>query len=495
MKLYRLCVFPVMSIVLGVLLMSCSTTKPIWHNSIYNGHNDAARDEIKRSKDIKSVTMYGDNSLLWAASIGDVSLVVYLLSIGAEIDFQNKATGDTPLLVAAKNGHTEVLKVLMKQGASKSIIDKNGNDAISAAIGAGKIEVIPALIEAGFRLDTDKSNKLLVIAASLGDVKTVQKLLESGAPVNFQTNEGETALIASAKSGNAELVRFLITRGAKVETKDSAGRTALILASQSGYWSCCKVLIESGADFNTNDFRGNTPIMWAIIMGKKEAVTQLIRLNADVSKRNAANKNALFLAAFDMEIAKSILRVNNEIPDVTVEADNYFDLALTYKSLGSLLEGEIIENAGVDVVNFVGKAKVAYQLAAKHFDSTASQYEELATSIRKKKVLSFMGTVLLNATIQIAASYDAQQKAHQMAEINMLSSAAHGGPAYGEARWTNIYPQVSPDTSTSSESAKTCDIKASELKRLAALCRKKVDCYDNIKSEQTVACVNTVIIK
>jgi ankyrin repeat protein len=76
---------------------------------------------------------YRHTALFWASFKGNKTLVRLLLAQpGIKLDVIN-IDGDTALLAAAENGHAEIVELLLKAGASASIIDKRGETATSLA--------------------------------------------------------------------------------------------------------------------------------------------------------------------------------------------------------------------------------------------------------------------------------------------------------------------------------------------------------------------------
>jgi ankyrin repeat protein len=65
-------------------------------------------------------------------------------------------------------------------------------------------------------------------AARNGDTQAVNALLRNGASINIADKEGETALMkAAASSCNEETVRALLSAGADLSVRDHKGRNAL----------------------------------------------------------------------------------------------------------------------------------------------------------------------------------------------------------------------------------------------------------------------------
>jgi len=71
----------------------------------------------------------------------------------------------------------------------------------------------------------------LMIAAQEGETKIVKVLLAIGSDINAKDNDGVTALMIAADEGHTEIVKALLAGGADVNRKANDGRTALTLAT------------------------------------------------------------------------------------------------------------------------------------------------------------------------------------------------------------------------------------------------------------------------
>lgn len=72
----------------------------------------------------------------------------------------------------------------------------------------------------------------LVLAASLGDLQQVEKLLESGINANQIDDDGYSALHAAAENNHLAIVKLLLQHGANLNYK--AQYSALELANLAG---------------------------------------------------------------------------------------------------------------------------------------------------------------------------------------------------------------------------------------------------------------------
>ena len=104
----------------------------------------------------------------------------------------------------------------------------------------------------------------LMIAAGQGSTEIVKLLLDSGAPVDTTSRAGWTALHYAATSGNDHTVRILCERGASVDCRDFEGRTPLSVATDymppGESYRPLQTLLGAHADIDVRDDEGLTPL-------------------------------------------------------------------------------------------------------------------------------------------------------------------------------------------------------------------------------------------
>ena len=91
--------------------------------------------------------------LLAAAENGLLEDVQSLLNGGAEAFFQEETTGRSVIMPAASEGHVEVVKELLKQGAPWNALDREGRCAGEYAIANSQQRVVDMLVNAGVQAE------------------------------------------------------------------------------------------------------------------------------------------------------------------------------------------------------------------------------------------------------------------------------------------------------------------------------------------------------
>jgi len=156
------------------------------------------------------------------------------------------AEGDTPLLLAARYHHTDVLKVLIQAGANLDVKNKDGITALYTAAYQNRIEMVETLLQAGANPDIlTKGFSVIYAAAEKGYTEIVKKLIEAGANLNTQSKQGYTALHIAAKKGYSEIVKALLQVGVNTQIVTKTGKTPLQIAVENGHMAIVNAI--SGA--------------------------------------------------------------------------------------------------------------------------------------------------------------------------------------------------------------------------------------------------------
>ena len=114
-----------------------------------------------------------------AIRCGHINLVPPLLEAGAEVDGEAEDRGTTPVMDAAAAGLEDLTGILIEMGARLDHTSKDGQTAVTLAVGNGYDAAAIALIKAG--ADVDRKDMLGMSArkyAELYNRKTILKAIE-----------------------------------------------------------------------------------------------------------------------------------------------------------------------------------------------------------------------------------------------------------------------------------------------------------------------------
>jgi ankyrin repeat protein len=213
-------------------------------------------------------------SLHGAVSDNDIQLVKQHLAAGANVNAKNEQ-GQTPIHLAAKTRKVkkEITELLIEKGADVNVKDRKGRTPLDFAVTGKRAETEELIRKNGGERGEYKMT--IYQAANIGDLETVEKLLESGTDVNQKNRQGYTPLMAA---GTKEIAEFLISKGASVNESTIFG-TALHEAVNSRRYEVAKVLLENGASVDAKTNVGKTPLDMAI-KWKQKKIANLLRKHA-----------------------------------------------------------------------------------------------------------------------------------------------------------------------------------------------------------------------
>lgn len=254
----------------------------------------------------------GQTALNIAARNGHYEIVELLLNLWYTKDGKqthrvnvNHADRDgwTPLRSASWGGHTEVVKLLIKHvDIQIDLSDKEQRTALRAAAWSGHEDILKALIAAGADVNsTDRQGRTSLIAASyMGHYEIVEILLENGADVNHLDIDGRSALCVAAlcgSSGYSRVMSILLEYHANTDQQDNDGMSPLLVSAFEGNTEVCELLLENGADPDLADNMGRTPLWAACTTGHAEIVKLLLFWGCGIDCMDSEGRTVLSIAA------------------------------------------------------------------------------------------------------------------------------------------------------------------------------------------------------
>lgn len=230
-----------------------------------------------------------EHVLFQAIRRGDATLVKDLLRRCTPPDIRD-ADGNTPLMVAALHGTTEMVEMLLERGADPRAVNKRG--VTTLLWGARDADKVRLLIEHGADLNA-RSNlgntPLMAAAASPGSAAAVAILLDHGADMTAKNERGRTPLRMATEGGDIEIVRLLLARAGEQEILDNVVRgagPAIAIAAGSGFDDVANLLLEHGADPNRKEGRGGNGLNRALLAGDTELARTMILHGTNLNVRS-----------------------------------------------------------------------------------------------------------------------------------------------------------------------------------------------------------------
>ncbi len=151
-------------------------------------------------------------------------IVTTLIADGQYINTPN-SDGVTPLMIAAMQGKSVVVKELLTAGADLFAKDKNGKTAFDYAKDQNPTLKV-------LRTAANQLKETPLTYALLCRPEWVKRLIRAGVDVNQPNLYGITPLIIAAKQGKKEFVRLLLNAGADINKADKHGRTIWTYAAE-----------------------------------------------------------------------------------------------------------------------------------------------------------------------------------------------------------------------------------------------------------------------
>lgn len=263
-------------------------------------NNQASTDVIKflidqKGNEPNKLTHDGRTYIFWAAARGNVEVVEYLISKGADVNIIDSHSA-TAMSLAASNGqqNTKVYDALIKAGSDVKQKSQEGASLLLQAIVSDKdFTLTNYFISKGLTLqDVDAAgNTAFNYVARTGNIDLMKTLVEKG--VKYNNN----AIILAAQGGRGsatkiEVYQYLESLGIKPNAVNVNGENALhALARKPNQNAIISYFLSKGADVNQADNDGNTPFMLAAGFNRDTATVAL--LAATVKNINLANKKGL----------------------------------------------------------------------------------------------------------------------------------------------------------------------------------------------------------
>jgi ankyrin repeat protein len=234
---------------------------------------------------VRTAALYEEKSqspLLLAARAGHLDAVRVLVDGGADVN-AHSLVGNTPLGEAIKGRNREMFDYLYTHGARAEVKDFN------LAVGTGDVALVKWFLEHGFQIDQEEyevGRSQLSHAIAREHLELVKFLVEHGANVNrIGIDYLETPLAQAARQEKLEIGKYLLQKGADPNLASPHKVFPLNYVARRGNLEFAELLLLSGAQVDSVDFEDMTPLEWAVENKDKAMVSLLLKHAAKVPKK------------------------------------------------------------------------------------------------------------------------------------------------------------------------------------------------------------------
>jgi ankyrin repeat protein len=232
------------------------------------------------------VSFDGSSALSKAALVGQTRVVRELLQqLGVDIDWRDpESKGRTALHRACRNGHLEVVKLLVEHGASIEATDNNGMTPFLEAAGGENLNLIRYMEEKGSDINAVAADgrTVLHVCAADNSVSDLEHFLQSPKlthSLSTRSKNGMTVLLCAVESGSLEATRFILERSSRSDllSKTNDGETCLHLAVMSGEPRIISMFRKAGICHHDQTSEGLTALHHAAKTSNSELFRAILK--------------------------------------------------------------------------------------------------------------------------------------------------------------------------------------------------------------------------
>ncbi|XP_046848204.1 ankyrin repeat domain-containing protein 16-like [Xenia sp. Carnegie-2017] len=282
------------------------------HRAAIEGHVDCLKYFINKSCFFTNC----GTSLLLACCNERHEVIEFLLNMGVSVTARSIMM-DTCLHISVKRGDVWTVKLLMENYSEDllELRDRHERTALHLAASNGSSEVMKILLSfhSNVLAIDDCGKNPLHVAAESDSLDCARLLIEAERDcVNYTDFLGRTSLhLAAVRSKDERFIKLLLENGADVNARDDSRWTPLLHVAFKGCPMASGLLIDYGAKPNEWDKNRMTALSIAASRNKSVVVKVLLEKGVDPSIRNSEGQSSMDIALNEryhdvcMVIAKS----------------------------------------------------------------------------------------------------------------------------------------------------------------------------------------------
>ena len=254
------------------------------HVAIHQDFKEAVPPIVEKSKKINAMNDSKETALFLACGNKMYGVVKALLAAQADPNIVCQDESVNCLHLACSLGDTQLFDILLPASKDVDAVTLKQHSPILLACSKKNVEIVKSLLKAGATPNVhDKSMETPLHIATMKHVPELVSILlehtDEPLDVNVQNRRQHTPLFIACAKGYTDIARQLMEKGADVNIKDEKLNTPLHMAILHNSLDVIDDLLKHKADLNIAGQQGITPLHAAILQGTDEAVKRLLGNN------------------------------------------------------------------------------------------------------------------------------------------------------------------------------------------------------------------------
>lgn len=214
----------------------------------------------------------GETALFISCKRGIFDIAKSLIDHGANINICSNT--ESPLIVASRGHHTNIVELLIENGAIIDFRDSDKHTALDISKKLGFKDIERILVRYHYKV-------MFINACSIDNIDICRFILALGYNFCNEYYHHSFPLLEASKNGYINIVHHLINSGAKIDMQCPKGQSALMIASENGCEEVVKLLVGAGASLDIVDKEGKSSFYQALLNNHDKIALYLLQSGAD----------------------------------------------------------------------------------------------------------------------------------------------------------------------------------------------------------------------